>query len=431
MYLDLIEKNNPALIRAAVDLHQSGAIPANTYVIDLGTVRRNARAMAQEAARVGLRLYLMTKHFNRNPLVTSAALAQGLDSTVAVDVQCALNLARFDLPVGHVGHLVQIPRHSLDRVLRMNPEVMTVFSVEKAAQVSEAAVRLGRVQDVMVRVRGPEDIIYPNEEGGIREEDLETAAKAIGALAGVRLAGVVTFPGTLYNTRSRRMETTANFETLLRARERLLEWGFDVTHVNGPGASCTEGFAVVAEAGGTVAEPGHALTGTTPSTLFNPEAIERQAIAYVSEVSHLFDGKAYVFGGGFYACDTPANVGDDHAFHTNAWTPRALVGRRPESVFSTKVPVDVGSFFGRTNNATDYYGGTLLPEGPSDIQVGDTVVYGFRPQVFTTRAFVAVLDDVDSTPRVLGVFDRANNVLNDDLEPCDDTRARVREMVAL
>ena len=46
-------------------------------------------------------------------------------------------------------------------------------------------------------------------------------------------------------------------------------------------------------------------------------------------------------------------------------------------------------------------------------------------------AFVAVPDHLDSTPRVLGVFDRPNNLLDDDLEPCNDTRARVREMVPL
>ena len=38
MFLDLVQRRNPDLIRAAVALHQRGIIPANTYVIDLDTV---------------------------------------------------------------------------------------------------------------------------------------------------------------------------------------------------------------------------------------------------------------------------------------------------------------------------------------------------------------------------------------------------------
>ncbi|HEV7907650.1 MAG TPA: hypothetical protein VGP03_05890, partial [Pseudonocardiaceae bacterium] len=124
MFLDVTARRNPSLIRVAARLQQTGAIPANTYVIDLDTVRENAKAMAAEAERVGIRLYAMTKHYNRNPLVTHAVLQAGLHSTVAVDVQCVQTLRRFGLPVGHVGHLVQIPKHDLRFVLATNPEVM-------------------------------------------------------------------------------------------------------------------------------------------------------------------------------------------------------------------------------------------------------------------------------------------------------------------
>ncbi|MCW2566101.1 MAG: YhfX family PLP-dependent enzyme, partial [Mycobacterium sp.] len=225
MFLDVTARRNPALIRAAAALQQSGAIPANTYVLDLDTVRANARVMAAEAKRVGIRTYLMTKHYNRNPLITHTALAEGLDSTVAVDVQCVQALRRFDLPVGHVGHLVQIPRHDLPAVLSTRPEVMTIFSVDKARQVSDTAVALGMVQDVMLRVRAEGDIIYPNEEGGFWEADLESVAKEIAQLPGVRIAGVVTFPGTLFDPATRRLEAAPNFQTVLRARDRLTALG--------------------------------------------------------------------------------------------------------------------------------------------------------------------------------------------------------------
>jgi predicted amino acid racemase len=431
MYLDAAAERNPGLITAAARLHAEDVLPANTYVVDLDAIRHNADAMAREAERVGIELYVMTKHYNRNPLVTRAALNAGIGSTVAVEAQDALYLSRFGLPVGHVGHLVQIPRGNLRSIVGMQPEVMTVFSVEKAKQVSDAALALGLVQDILIRVRGTEDIIYPNEEGGIWEEELDGAANAIRSYEGVRIAGVTTFPATLFNPKTERQEATVNFDTILRAAEKLTGLGFDIRQINAPGASATIGFEVVAQKGGTHAEPGHALTGTTPQVL-SPGAgsPERPAIVYVNEVSHLFEGKGYVFGGGFYACDTGATVGDDRKYHGREWTPHAFVGRDPETIMEQKLPVDKGSFFGRTWNATDYYGGTLVPNGPADIRVGDTVVYGFRPQAFTTRANVAVVEAVDGEPRVLGLFDRALNLLDEDGYPLPDTVERVREQLA-
>jgi predicted amino acid racemase len=429
VFLDLTARRNPSLIRAAAHLHQSGIIPPNTYVIDLDAVRGNAAVMAAEAHRLGIRTYLMTKHYNRNPLVTHAALSAGLDSTVAVDVQCAQALRRFGLPLGHAGHLVQIPMHSLPAVLSQRPEVMTVFSVANARNISAAAHAQGMVQDILIRVRGHDDIIYPNEEGGVWESDLAVAAADIAKLPGVRIAGVVTFPGTLFNVTSRQVTPTPNFATVLRAKELLVSLGFEIEQVNTPGAGSTRGFEVVARNGGTVAEPGHGLTGTTPTHLYDDTAPEKPAITYVSEVSHLFEGRAYVVGGGFYACDTPALIGDDSAFQAGAWPCMAFAGRDPDRILDTKVPVDIGSFFGRTNNATDYYGGTLVPDTPVDIRPGDTAIYGFRPQVFTTRAHVAVIDSLSTEPRLLGLFDRSNNLIDRDGLPVDSSTAQVRDMI--
>lgn len=429
MYLDALAEKNPDLVRVAANMHHTGAIPANTYVIDLDVVRQNAEAMAREAKRVGINLYFMSKHFNRNPLVAHAIVAAGIPSAVAVELQDTLYLHRYGVLVGHVGHLVQIPKYGLKHVLKMHPEVMTIFSVEKARQVSQVAEHLGMVQGILLRVRAPEDIIYPNEEGGIEESELEEVAREIVRVKGVRIDGVVTFPATLFNARTGQLEPTPNFATLRRAAARLTDMGFDIKQLNAPGASSAIGFQTVAENGGTHAEPGHALTGTTAAVIYNDASPERPAILYVNEVSHLFEGKAYVFGGGFYACDTTANRGDDSAYHTKPWEPHAFVGRTPERIMETKVPVDIGSFFGRTSNATDYYGGTLLPDGPTDIRVGDTVIYGFRPQVFTTRANVAVIDNADSSPRLLGLFDRANNLLDENLQPIEGSVQRVNDLL--
>ncbi len=279
----------------------------------------------------------------------------------------------------------------------------------------------------MLRIRADGDIIYPNEEGGIWEDEVQSAAAAIRSYEGVRITGVTTFPATLFNPRTAAVETTPNFETILRAADRLEKLGLEISQINSPGASATIGFEAVARKGGTHAEPGHAVTGTTPQILAaEANSPERPAIVYLNEVSHLFEGKGYVFGGGFYACDTGAIIGDDTKYHGAEWRPHAFVGRTPETILDQKIPVDKGSFFGRTWNATDYYGGTLLPHGPADIRVGDTVVYGFRPQAFTTRANVAVVEDVDGETRVLGLFDRALNLLDENGLPLPDTVERVR-----
>jgi hypothetical protein len=303
--------------------------------------------------------------------------------------------------------------------------------VEKALQVSDVATKLGMVQDIVFRVRGRDDLVYPNEEGGIWEDEVEATARTIADYPGVRIVGVTVFPATLFSPSSATMEPTANFSVLTRCAQKLKDMGFEVTHINAPGASSTIGFHVVAENGGTEAEPGHAVTGTTPQVLYPAaNSPERPAIIYLNEVSHLFESRAYVYGGGFYACDTGVERGDDSRYHGKSWEPHAFVGRDPATIFDQKVPVDKNSFFGRADNATDYYGGTLLPTGDADIRVGDTVIYGFRPQVFTTRANVAVVDNVDGDARLLGIFDRALNLLDDRGYPRPDTVDRVRDQLA-
>ena len=60
MFLDLVQRRNPDLIRAAVTLHQRGVIPANTYVIDLDTIMENARAITATSKETGVQTYFMS-----------------------------------------------------------------------------------------------------------------------------------------------------------------------------------------------------------------------------------------------------------------------------------------------------------------------------------------------------------------------------------
>ena len=50
--LDIIRDRNPLLVKAAVELHQSGEIPPNTYVVDLDRVRENAKQV--KSSPIGL-----------------------------------------------------------------------------------------------------------------------------------------------------------------------------------------------------------------------------------------------------------------------------------------------------------------------------------------------------------------------------------------
>src|SRR5438094_10166394 len=109
MFLATTLLRNPALIRAAVALHQGRHVPPNTFLVDLEALRDNAHLLADAARRHGLRLYGMTKQFGRNPLLARAMLAGGIPSAVAVDWDEAHTLTRFGVPIGHLGHLVQVP----------------------------------------------------------------------------------------------------------------------------------------------------------------------------------------------------------------------------------------------------------------------------------------------------------------------------------
>src|SRR5438046_2810318 len=110
MFLDLLRRRNPALLDAAITFHQRGELPANTFVIDLDAVTANAVAISTEAARLGLTPFAMTKQVGRNPDLCRALIAGGIPASVSVDMGCARATHRAGMRIGHLGHLVQIPR---------------------------------------------------------------------------------------------------------------------------------------------------------------------------------------------------------------------------------------------------------------------------------------------------------------------------------
>lgn len=388
MFIDVTSRRNPLLIRAAVLLHQRRIIPANTYVLDLDALADNTRLIRAEADRVGLSLYFMTKQINRNPVAAQTIAAAGIARAVAVEPAEARELAAAGIDIGHVGHLVEVAAGEMDEMVGLKPEVMTVFSVDKARQVGAAARRAGRTQAVLLRVAGPDDHFYPGQEGGIEEADLLTAAAAIAGLPGVRLTGVTSFPCLLYSSDERQPVATPNLATLARAAAALRQAGYPLTQVNAPSLTATGTIGMLAAAGATHGEPGHSLIGTTPWHAVSDQP-ERPALVYVTEVAHTFRGKAYTFGGGLY-------------LRSRART--ALTGRDPETL--QRLPVADSDEF-----HIDYYGG-LDMTAARPVAVGDTAVYALRAQAFAGRANLAVVAGlgrgrIDS----VRLFDRANREL--------------------
>jgi predicted amino acid racemase len=394
--LDRLQRRNPALIGAAIELHQRGAVPAGTYVLDLDAIADNAALLAGAAQRAGLRSYLMTKSYGRNPLATAVALAQGLTSTVAVEPQETDIFARFGIPLGHVGHLANVPRHAVRRVVGMRPDVVTVYTHEATALVSAAARERGAVQDVYVRVNRPADELFRGLVGGWTEEDAVRSVRRLLELPNVRVAGLTTFPCISYATRdAHSARLTPTFFTMLRARERLeRELGLEGLRVNAPAFNNCATFPLLARHGATDVEPGTALLGASLAHAAQ-DLPERPAHVYVSEVMHRWGGELYTTGGGMMYLETYGGAADDPV--------QCMIGRTlDEAREKRSTLLDVGM--------VNYY--AVCADHPQ-ARVGDSAVFALHPQFFVNRAYVAVVSGVArGSPRVEGLFDAACHALD-------------------
>ncbi|PDQ36203.1 MAG: amino-acid racemase [Candidatus Lumbricidophila eiseniae] len=394
MFLDLLRRRNPALLRAAANFHQSGQIPANTYVIDLDAVQRNAQAISREAARLSLTPFAMTKQIGRNPDASRATAAGGIHNAVGVDLECAIAASAGGLGTGHLGHLVQIPTHRAAEAAALEPLYWTVFSETKATEAGAAAIAHDRVQDVLLRISAPGDRFYRGHEGGFEAADVVNAADRIDRIPGVRFAGITTFPATLFDAASGTARSTPNLATLTAALKALEGAGRRNVQVNAPGTTSASILATLAEAGATQVEPGHGLTGTTPLHAVQ-DLVEEPAIAYVSEVSHLWNDDAYVFGGGLYV--DPVLGG--------SVTTALIVMPDADPITAPKLRVDMPAA-----DAIDYYA-TIPLSTTERANPGDTVVFGFRPQVFVTRGLTAGIAGLSTgAPTVAGIWSADGSV---------------------
>ncbi|MEH6988706.1 YhfX family PLP-dependent enzyme [Cytobacillus firmus] len=384
MFLDVTKRRNPKLIQSGVTLHQSGQIPPNTYVIDLDILGENVAALAKTAKNHDFTLYFMSKQLGRLPFIGKFIAEHGIEKGVAVEFDEAKTLAEGGVEIGNVGHLVQPGKNQWPEVLSWSPEVITLFSLARARQLSDAAVKSGMVQDVLLRVYAEGDMIYPGQQGGFRLEKLDEELPELAGLPGINVAGVTTFPNFQLSEDKKSMEPTPNFTTLLKAKDILEKKGIAVKQVNGPSATSCETIPFLAEQGVTHGEPGHALTGTTPLHAYR-DLPEKPAIVYVTEVSHQDQEHYYVIGGGYYGRShlTGCLVGSDEKDILNQYV--KAIEPAPEAI--------------------DYYGAIEKPDG-FQVSEGDTAVFSFRTQVFVTRAHIALVKGIQSGKPELVHFER-------------------------
>lgn len=381
MFLQKTMDANRPLIDFAFAAHARGELLPNTYLLDMDALTRNAQTMLDAARDSGVSLYFMLKQLGCNGSVARRLTDLGFSGAVAVDSREALYYKKNGIPLGHIGHLVQIPDGAIGKLLDAKPEIITVYSVDKARNISALAAERSMVQDIMLRVVGPSDMLYSGQVAGFPLAELPRAAEELKNLSNIRVAGVCAFPCFLYDEKAGDIAPTSNTGTVKEAAALLRGMGFPIEQLNMPSATCAHSIPKIAAAGGTHAEPGHGLTGTTPWHLGREG--ETPALVYLSEVSHNHGHKGYCYGGGHYRRGHMAN---------------ALVGASAEKaeLMGVEAP-DLDSI--------DYH---FTLERPA--HVGDAVVMAFRTQIFVTRSDLALVEGLSTgAPRVVSIYDALGN----------------------
>lgn len=386
MFIDALKKQNPKLIEVAKEFWQQGVILPDTYIIDVDQVLNNGQRLLQAAEQYGIELYLMTKQTGRNPWLTKKLIELGYRGVVAVDFREAYSLSQHGIPLCHIGHLVQTPTHLIETMLRYEPDIITVYSLEKAQAISDAAEKLGRIQPVMLKVFDKRDIAFPGQEAGIIFSELDATVDVLKHMPGIKLSGLTHFPCLSWDERYQTTLPTTNLLTLIRARNRLEQLGINLSQINAPAASSCNTIPLLAKYGATHLEPGHALTGTVPANISGQEP-EHVAMVYVTEVSHHHDGNSYCYGGGYYK--------RGHMKHALVFTEHTLFPKKVRILRLGEPCID--------------YNLPLSGTHP----VGSPVIMCFRPQIFVTRSDVALVSGIQSgSPKLEGIYDSQGNWKN-------------------
>ncbi|MFZ2539476.1 MAG: alanine racemase [Oscillospiraceae bacterium] len=371
--MNALKNRNEPLLKLAFEWHKQGKLLPDTYLLDLDSIVENARTMKQEADRVGVELFFMTKQLGRNPAVCKKLIGLGYAGAVVVDFREAQVMMKNHIPIAHAGHLVQIPNAGLTELLSYGVGLMTVFSIQKAKRINAICEKLGIVQSIAVKFYGQDDFIYPGQEAGFAVVNLPQVLADLQLLSHIKLTTLTSFPCFLYNEQEKAVKPVTNLTTMQDAKNKAEAILHYTLQLNVPSCTQTELLTQIALQGGQSAEPGSALIGMTPNNR-RGEAKEIPSLVYLTEVSHNFKDYGYCFGGGAY-CRGVIN--------------QALVGKTYDNACLMAVHQ-------RSAENIDYHF-----ELAQHAQIGDAVAMCFRTQIFVTRSQVAVISGLHSGKPVL------------------------------
>ncbi|WP_288862786.1 alanine racemase [uncultured Sneathia sp.] len=379
LFLKRLLDTNKAFVDASLDLYKKGLILPDSYCIDVDMFLENAKNILNEAKKYNINLFYMLKQVGRNPYLAKKLEDLGYKGAVCVDFKEVEVMMKNNLKLCNIGHLVQIPKNMLSRVIEYGVEIITVYSYDMIKEISNIALSLNKTQDIMLRILDENSEIYPGQEAGFSVNEVKELIPKLKNLKGVKLNGITSFPCFLYSPDEKCIKETNNLFSVLEVNEFLKKQNLYVKHINLPSVSTVENIKKIYSYGGTDAEPGHALTGTTPLNI--DSGIEIPAYLYISEISHVFKNNSYFYGGGYY--------------------PR---GHMKHGYIDNKI-VNVNNF-----NATniDYY---LSLEGKYNIF--DPIILCFRTQMFVTRSDIVLIEGIHSNNiHIVGIYNTQGDKKN-------------------
>ncbi|WP_288771418.1 alanine racemase [uncultured Sneathia sp.] len=379
LFLKRLLDTNKAFVDASLDLYKKGLILPDSYCIDVDMFLENAKNILNEAKKYNINLFYMLKQVGRNPYLAKKLEDLGYKGVVCVDFKEVEVMMKNNLKLCNIGHLVQIPKNMLSRVIEYGVEIITVYSYDMIKEISNIALSLNKTQDIMLRILDENSEIYPGQEAGFSVNEVKELIPKLKDLKGVKLNGITSFPCFLYSPDEKCIKETNNLFSVLEVNEFLKNQNLYVKHINLPSVSTVENIKKIYSYGGTDAEPGHALTGTTPLNI--DSGIEIPAYLYISEISHVFKNNSYFYGGGYY--------------------PR---GHMKHGYIDNKI-VNVNNF-----NATniDYY---LSLEGKYNIF--DPIILCFRTQMFVTRSDIVLIEGIHSNNiHIVGIYNTQGDKKN-------------------
>jgi predicted amino acid racemase len=404
---------NPAMLEAAISLHQEGVIPPATHLIDLDAVADNARLIAEAARQFNLTAFAMTKQDGHEPHMTGLVLDRGFQGVTAVEAIQAYRIHGHGFPLGNVGHTSQLPRAEVRRVLEMDPQFVTVYNVEAARRVSEACVSLGRTQPLYVTVGSPgEEGTEAELFGGWNATDCVEGIRPLLSLPNIVIAGIAQHTTIDYPSQDDPFTArpTEAFFTALRAREQLEHaLGLEELRINCSGNCNAVTAGILASYGATDIEPGAALVGSGRfhALLDMPEI---PAQVFVSEITHHWTGNAYAIGGGFgFVWEMDGTLAPFHG----------IVGRSLEQARSQPLRFCGPPWY-------DVYG--LFEDPGRAAEVGDTLLFVHLPQVIMERCYVGAVSGISQgRPKLEALLDSHGTMLDESRNPLslEDARASV------